>query len=70
MESAVEILAWYSAPIASDNYRFALGPFDYTWIRLILCVESIHDRSIKRENQFETIQREWIDSTAGLWISS
>ena len=33
-------------------------------------VESIHGRSIKLENHVESIQREWIDSTAGLWISS
>ena len=39
-------------------------------IRWVLCVESIHDRSIKLENQVGRIQREWIDSMAGLWISS
>ena len=29
-----------------------------------------HGRSIKLENQVESIQREWIDSTVRLWISS
>ena len=42
------------------------GRLRLTWIRWILCVESIHGRSIKLENQVESIQREWIDSTAGL----
>ena len=49
-----------------QNIVFKVGAFDKTWIHWILCVESIHGRSIKLENQVESIQRPGYESRVNL----